>query len=120
MGLFRKWGACAVAAAILAGASGSAQAGWITVTNDTQQVIVIHEKTGPANAARGKCVKLQPGETYREYSLRGGSRTVTLYDAEAPTTPLTTGTMTWEKTDTAFTVKADGKKVSVGPVERKK
>lgn len=99
----------------------AAHAGWITVTNDTKQTIVIQETSGPLNRpVRGKCIKLQPGESHREFSLLGGTRNVVIYNADAPTTPLATDTMAWDKNDTAFTVKADGKKVSLGPAEKKK
>ena len=99
----------------------AAHAGWITVTNDTKQTIVIQETSGPLNRpVKGKCIKLQPGETHREYSLLGGTRNVVIYDADALTTPLATETMTWEKTDAEFNVKSDGKKVSLGPAEKKK
>lgn len=105
---------------VLFGTANVAQAGWITVTNDTKQVIVIQETSGPLNRpVKGKCVKLQPGETYREYSLLGGTRNVVLYDAAAPNTPLTTEKMTWDKIDAAFSVKTDGKKVSLGPTDKK-
>ena len=104
----------------LFGTADAARAGWITVTNDTKQVIVVQETSGPLNRpVKGKCVKLQPGETYREYSLLGGTRNVVLFDAAAPNTPLSNDTMTWDKADAAFAVKSDGKKTALGPVEKK-
>ena len=112
-----------IAAAVLFGLLGVpavAHAGWITITNDTKQTLVIQETAGPLNRpVKGKCVKLQPGETYREFSLLGGTRTVVIYDADAPNTPLATEKMMWDKADTAFTMKADGKKVNLGPAEKK-
>lgn len=105
----------------LFGTAQPAHAGWITVTNDTKQAVLIQETSGPFNRpVRGKCIKLQPGETHREFSLLGGTRNVVIYDADALTTPLATDTMAWDKNDTAFTVKMDGKKVSLGPGEKKK
>lgn len=113
----------ALALALLVGLFGTAdaaRAGWITVTNDTKQTIVIQETSGPLNRpVKGKCVKLQPGETYREYSLLGGTRTVVVYDAATPNAPLTAEKMTWEKADAAFALKTDGKKVTLGPAEKK-
>ena len=98
-----------------------AHAGWITVTNDTKQVIVIQETSGPLNRpVRGKCVKLQPGETYREYSLLGGTRNVVIFDAAAPNTPLSSDTMAWDKADANFAVKSDGKKTTLGLADKKK
>jgi hypothetical protein len=104
----------------LFGTANAARAGWITVTNDTKQTIVIQETSGPLNRpVKGKCVKLQPGETYREYSLLGGTRTVVIYDVAAPNTPLTADKLTWDKSDAAFAVKSDGKKTTLGPAEKK-
>lgn len=112
-----------LALALLVSAYGplnAANAGWITITNDTKQVILVQEMSGPLNRpVKGKCIKLQPGETYREYSLLGGSRSVIIYDASAPNTPLSADTMTWDKTDAAFALKADGKKVTLGPATKK-
>lgn len=104
----------------LFGTLNPARAGWITVTNDTKQTIVIQETSGPLNRpVKGKCVKLQPGETYREYSLLGGTRTVIIYDASTPNTPLTSDKLVWDKTDAAFAVKTDGKKTTLGPADKK-
>jgi hypothetical protein len=119
--IIRQLISTAVVLFALFGTAQPAHAGWITVTNDTKQTILIQETSGPLNRpVRGKCIKLQPGETHREFSLLGGTRNVVIYDADALTTPLTTETMAWDKNDTAFTVKADGKKVSLGPAEKKK
>jgi hypothetical protein len=110
-----------VVAVALLGLGSTAHAGWITVTNDTKQTIVIQETSGPLHRPlKGKCIKLQPGESHREFSLFGGTRDVVIYDADAPNTPLVTDTMEWDKNDIAFTVKLDGKKVSLGPAEKKK
>ena len=106
-------------AGILFGTSSVAHAGWITITNDTNQVIIIQETAGPLNRpVRGKCIKLQPGETHKEYQLLGGTRNVVISDSSD--NPLTADKLTWEKADAAFSVKADGKKVALGPVEKKK
>jgi hypothetical protein len=102
------------------GYADAARAGWITVTNETKQPIVIQETSGPLNRpVRGKCVKLQPGETYREYSLLGGTRNVVIYDAAVPNIPLVMDTMKWEKDGAAFAIKTDGKKTTLGPAEKK-
>jgi len=107
-------------AAGLFGTADAARGGWITVTNDTKQVIVIQETSGPLNRpVRGKCIKLQPGETHREFSLMSGTRTVVVYDATAPNAPLAADKMAWDKADVAFAVKSDGKKVTLGPAEKK-
>jgi len=102
-----------IALLALAGGFGlaeSACAGWITVKNDTKQVIVIQDVGGPLNKPiRGKSIKLQPGETYREFQLLAGSKNIVIYDSDKPDNPLTRDKMAWAKDDATFAVKADGK-----------
>ncbi len=93
----------------LFGGASPASAGWLTIKNDTKHVILIQETGGPLNRPiRGKCVKLQPGETYREFHLLPGEKTVVLSDAEADGKPTAADRMTWQKDDAPFAVKADG------------
>ena len=99
-----------------------ATAAWITIKNSTKQTILIQETGGPLNRPiKGKCIKLQPGEVYREFQLLGGCRNVTIYDSEAPNTPLAVEKFTWETDDTALELKPDGKKVQLAttPVVKK-
>jgi hypothetical protein len=87
-----------------------ASAGWLTIKNDTKHVIVIQETGGPLNRPiRGKCVKLQPGETYREFHLLPGEKTVVVTNADADgKQPAPPERLAWQKDDTPFNVKADG------------
>jgi hypothetical protein len=93
----------------LFGGASPASAGWLTIKNDTKHVILIQETGGPLNRPiRGKCVKLQPGETYREYQLLPGEKTVILSDAEGVGKAAAADRLTWQKDDAPFAVKADG------------
>ena len=86
-----------------------ALAGWLTIKNETEHVIVIQEVGGPlSRPIRGKCVKLQPGETYREYQLLAGSKTIAISEPDAPATSVQ-DKMTWAKDDASYAVKLDGK-----------
>jgi hypothetical protein len=105
----------------LFGPASAAQGGWVTITNDTKQVLVIQETGGPLNRPiRGKAIKLQPGETYREYQILGGSRNIVIAEAGVPNAPLAQEKLTWDKSDAAFSVKTDGKKIVLtGGAEKK-
>lgn len=93
----------------LLGGSSTAKAGWLIIKNDTKHVILIQETGGPLNRPiRGKFIKLQPGETYREYHLLPGEKTVILSNAEQEDAPSTHERMTWQKDDMPFSVKPDG------------
>jgi hypothetical protein len=107
--------------AIVAGLGAeAAKAGWITVKNDTKQVIVIQEVGGPLNRPiRGKCIKLQPGETYREFQLLAGSKNVVIYDSEVPNVPLIQDKLTWVKDDAKFEIQPDGATVKLVVGEEK-
>ena len=103
---------CVFTLAAMLAAVAPARAGWITVKNDTKQVILIQEVGGPLNRPiRGKCIKLQPGETYREYQLLAGSKNIVLFDLDAPSAPLAQDKLTWVKDDATFTITPDGKSI---------
>ena len=127
MAPFRTICSAILALTALVGAAEPARAGWITVKNDTKQIIVIQEVGGPLNRPiRGKCVKLQPGETHREFQLLAGTKSIVLYDSEAPTIPLAQDKLTWAKDDATFAIKPDGKSIKLvsgdetDPVQLKK
>ena len=105
----------AVLAVVAAGfGANTATAGWVTVKNDTKQVIVIQEVGGPLNRPiRGKCIKLQPGETYREFQLLAGSKNVVIFDSEALNVPLVQDKLTWVKDDAKFEIQPDGATVKL-------
>ncbi len=105
----------------LFGAASPASAGWLTIKNETPHVILIQETGGPLNRPiRGKCVKLQPGETYREFHLLPGEKTVVLSDAEAAGQPTAADRLTWQKDDAPFAVKADGALFKLVSVTKRK
>jgi hypothetical protein len=98
----------------LFGWCGTAQAGWLVITNDTKQTLVIQETAGPLNRpVRGKCVKLKPGETYREFQLLPGVRTVVLYDAAQPCVPLLTDKLTWGRNDSTVAIETNPKGINL-------
>jgi len=110
--IFALAGACVL--------GGDTRAGWITVKNDTKQIIVIQEVGGPLNRPiRGKCIKLQPGETYREYQLLAGSKNIVLYDSESPSAPLSQDKLTWVQDDATFAIKPDGKSIKLVSADAK-
>ena len=80
-----------------------AQAGWLTVKNDTAQTVVLESVCDGVLVKRTKSVKLLPGETYREFRLVPGERKVQLFDGSQPGKPLgpplAEGTLTWKLTD---------------------
>jgi len=100
----------------LLGAASPADAGWLTITNDTRRVVLIQETGGPlARPIRGKCVKLQPGETYREFHLLPGEKSVILLDANAADPTPAADRLRWQKDDAPFAVTDDGRQFKLVP-----
>ena len=102
--------------------STSVEAGWITVTNETDHVVVIQETTGPLNKPiRGKSIKLQPGETYKEFQLLAGRRAVVVSVPKNAEVVAAVATLNWGTTDAPFQLVASGQtlKFEAANVEKK-
>ena len=102
--------------------SASAQAGWITLTNDTDHVVVIQETTGPLNKpVRGKSIKLQPGETYKEFQLLAGRRSVIVTTPMNKKVVSAVATLNWGSADSPFQLVESGQtmKFQLANLEKK-
>jgi hypothetical protein len=75
--------ALAVAAALAF--AGAAEAGWVTIKNDTNKALVVQEVTiVNGKQVRGKPVKLGAGESFREFQNTPGVKNYEIYDAATP------------------------------------
>lgn len=87
-----------------------AQAGWLTVKNDTKQTVILESVCDAALVKRTKTVRLLPGETYREFRLVPGERKVQLYDGtpadKSPGKALGQGTLTWKLNDVTLLIES--------------
>lgn len=90
-----------------------ASAGWITISNDTNQTLIVQESV-TVNGQVRKCkpLKLAPGETVREFRQAGGTKTLTISEPGLLGRQLFSGDLTW-KDDTAFSVHKDMDKLKV-------
>ena len=78
-------------------------AGWVIIKNETKQAVVVVEIAGtPARPIQGKPVKLQPGETYREFQAGAGTKTFAIYDATKLNAPIAQQAVTWPAEDSTF------------------
>jgi hypothetical protein len=103
-------------------ASSDAVAGWVVIKNETKQALVVVEIAGtPNRPIQGKPVKIQPGETYREFHPGSGQKTFAIYDAGKLNTPLAQQTISWRTEDTAFSILSDvkGTKLIHGDLAKK-
>ena len=90
-------------------ANSIAAAGWVVIKNETKQVLVVVEIAGtPNRPIQGKPVKIQPGETYREFQPGAGQKTFAIYDAAKLDAPLTQQSITWRNEDTSFGIRLEG------------
>ncbi|MDB5312288.1 MAG: hypothetical protein JWO38_6490 [Gemmataceae bacterium] len=95
------------------GFAGAADAGWVTIKNDTNQVIVVQcgmETNGQMKRCRP--VRLLPGEAVREFRA---PRTlmVEVFEGQNPIKLLHTGNLAIKPENQAFSVSTDGRTVSI-------
>lgn len=106
----------AVAFLALTGPTGAADAGWITLRNDTDKVVVVQGSvTCGGQLKRYKPVRLLPGESVREFQPAGEVK-VEVFDGKTPGRSLYAGTVTVTAEKQAFAVGADAKGVAVTAV----
>lgn len=106
-----------VATALLAvaGVAGAADAGWVSIKNDTNRVIVVQgSATAKGQSKRCKPVRLLPGETAREYHLPPFV-TVDVFDGRNPTKLLHTGTVPIRGEHQGFSISVAGSGIVIRP-----
>jgi SpoVK/Ycf46/Vps4 family AAA+-type ATPase len=109
-----------IALAACLAASADAHAGWIVIRNDTKQAVVVVEIAGtPNRPIQGKPVKIQPGETYREFQPGTGQKTFAVYDAAKLNVPLAQQTIAWRAEDSTFSILSDVKGTKLATADRK-
>jgi hypothetical protein len=102
------------------GLSGSAEAGWVTIKNNTDRVIVVQELVVTNGVVkRGKPIRLLPGETVKEYQTNPCVKKVEVFDANDPARPLYTGNLNCKDENPAFSITLDGRSVSITPVPKR-
>ncbi|MBX3400447.1 MAG: hypothetical protein KF873_17070 [Gemmataceae bacterium] len=91
-------------------AGGVARAGWVTLSNDTSQTVVVQEMV-TVNGQVRKCkpFKLAPGETVREFHPAGGTKKLTILEPGLLGRQLFNGDVTW-KDDTTFSIHREADK----------
>lgn len=106
-----------VATALLAvaGAAGAADAGWVSIKNDTNRVIVVQgSATIKGQSKRCKPVRLLPGESAREYHLPPFV-TVDVFDGRNPTKLLHTGNVRIRGENQGFSISVSGPGIVIAP-----
>ena len=95
----------------------SAEAGWVTVKNDTNKTIVVQEVvTVNGKQVRGKPVKLLAGESFREFQNTPGIKSYEVFDAANPKTPLWTNQLSCKADKQSFSVGVVNGRVAVTPI----
>jgi hypothetical protein len=106
-----------LAAALLAaaGTAPAAEAGWVTIQNDTGRVVVVQTTvTSNGQPRRGRPVRLLPGEHVREFHPTPSVQ-VEVFDGQPQDRSLYCGTLTLRPDPQTFLVAAAGRGVTVTP-----
>ena len=100
---------------------GSAEAGWVTIKNDTNKAIVVQEVViVNGKQVRGKPVKLGAGESFREFQNTPGVKNYEIYDSTNPNTPVWSNQLNCKADKQSFSVGIVNGRVGVSPVTEKK
>lgn len=92
----------------------AADAGWVTIKNDTNKAIVVQEViVVNGKQMRGKPMKLLAGESFREFQTTPGVKTYEVYDATNPNASIWNGNLSCKNDTQSFSVTAVQGKVGV-------
>jgi hypothetical protein len=91
-----------------------ADAGWITIRNDTTQTVVVQEAvTCNGVVKRGTPVRLLPGETIREYRATTAAKSIEVFTAQKPAASLCRGDLDCKDDNQTYSIRTDGKGTTV-------
>lgn len=97
------------------GSSPAADAGWVTIQNDTGRVVVVQTTVSTNNQPRrGRPVRLLPGEHLHEFHPTTSVQ-VEVFDGQPQDRPLYTGTLALRSDPQTFLVTPSGRGVTVAP-----
>lgn len=95
----------------------SAEAGWVTIKNDTNASIVVQEVVVvKGKQVRGKPTKLLAGESVREFQNTPGIKNYEILDATKPSVVLWSNQLNCKADKQSFSVGAVNGRVAVVPV----
>jgi hypothetical protein len=98
-----------VAVALIA-CTGNADAGWVTIKNDTTKTLVLQETvTVDGKVKYGTAVRLLPGETVREFRATPAVKTVVVCDCAKPGVAIFRGDLNCTEDSQTFSITHDGK-----------
>ena len=106
------------AAVALLASAGSADAGWVTIKNDTTKTLVVQESvTVDGKVKLGTAVRLLPGETVREFRATPAVKTVVVCDCAKAGVALFRGDLNITDDCQTFSIASDGKTTTVKAVK---
>jgi hypothetical protein len=97
--------------------SGSVQAGWITIKNDTDKTLVVQEHVHVnGQTKRGKPINLLPGETLREFLPGPTVKKIEVFESQNPKEAVWSGSLNCKEDKQSFSIVSANDKVIVGQV----
>lgn len=107
-----------VAVTLVLCCSGSIQAGWVTIKNDTNKTVVVQENViVNGQVKRGKPINLLPGETLREYLAGPTVKKIEVFDKQNHNEALWSGSLVCKDDNQTFSISTANDKVTVGQVD---
>src|SRR5580698_1030924 len=115
---FQRWYILTISVAtLLFCGTGSVQAGWIAIKNDTNKTLVVQEHVVVnGQVKRGKPINLLPGETLREYLPGPTVKRIELFETQNPKEAVWSGSLNCNEDTQSFSVTTTNDKIMVVPV----
>lgn len=96
-----------VTAALVCCSADRVNAGWLSIKNDTKRTLLIQEAPATAGGKPGRCIRLLPGECFREYQSKPGEKRLNLLDPDQPTRPLSQAKLVWGAADLCVRIRTE-------------
>jgi len=108
---------CVTALAVSCCNAQTPTASWITIKNNTRQIVIVQEtKTVNGQIRRCKPVTLLPGETLREFLAGPGMKKLDVFDGNNPKRTLWSGSLSCQEESQTFSIVDSSGAIVVRPV----
>ncbi|MFO0849130.1 MAG: hypothetical protein U0871_11345 [Gemmataceae bacterium] len=93
--------------ALVCSSADRVNAGWLSIKNDTRRTLLIQEAPATPGGKPGRCIRLLPGECFREYQTKPGEKRLNLLDPDQPTKPLSQAKLAWGTADLSVRIRTE-------------
>jgi hypothetical protein len=95
--------------------AGRADAGWVSIRNETKQILLLQEPPSTPGGKPGRLIRLLPGECVREFHAKPGEKRIHVLDPKHLKEPLAQAKLVWLTEDLTVRIRAEKAVVRLVP-----